>query len=253
VWKKALGWAARLGGVVVLLAVFTIAAYVSFSQFVRRGVTPVPDVTGLTRSQAEALLADSGLEMEVDDSGERYDDAVEIGRIVQQKPGGRSLVKRGSPVQVSLSLGPEVAEVPDLSGLALSTAQVAVSEAGLTMGRVVSVFRLSGEAGTVVDQSPSAGDTVGYAAPVDLYIGDESHGEIYLMPDLIYRDYEVVRWFFERRGFQLGGVKPEVYEGVAPGTILRQYPLAGHPLRRNDVISLVIATRPGDRTEPDEV
>ena len=251
-WRKALGWAAWLGGVVVLALVFTVAAYLSFSQFVRRGVTPVPDVAGLTRTQAEALLGDSGLEMTVDESGERHDDEVAVGRILQQKPGARSLVKRGSLVRVSLSLGPEVAEVPELSGLTLTAAQVALTEAGLTMGRVVGVFRVMGEPGTVVEQSPLAGDVVGYAAPVDVYIGDESHAEIYMMPDLIYRDYEVVRWFFERRGFQLGGVKPEVYEGVAPGVILRQYPLAGHPLTRNDVISVVVATPPGERTEPGE-
>lgn len=252
-WKKVFGWAAKLGGVLVLGLIFTITAYVSFSQFVRRGVTPVPDVSGLTRSQAEAALADSGLEMSVDEAGERYDDEVEVGRILQQKPGARSLVKRGSPVRVSLSLGPEVAEVPDLSDMALAGAQVALSEAGLTLGRVASVFRLAGEPGTVVEQSPLAGDIVGYAATVDVYVGEESHAEIFMMPDLIYRDYEVVRWFFERRGFQLGGVKPEAYEGVAPGVILRQYPLAGHPLTRNDVISVVVAAAPGERPDHEGV
>ena len=252
-WRKALGWAAWLGGVLMLALIFTVAAYFSFSQFVRRGVTPVPDVSGLTRTQAEATLADSGLGMLVDEAGERHDDEVEVGRILQQKPGARSLVKRGSSVRVSLSLGPEVAEVPDLSGLPLAAAQVELTEAGLTLGRVVSVFRLMGEPGTVVEQSPLAGEVVGYSETVDIYVGDESHAEIYMMPDLIYRDYDVVRFFFERRGFQLGGVKPEVYEGVAPGVILRQYPLAGHPLTRNDVISVVVATPPGDRTEPGEV
>ena len=202
----------------------------------------MPDVSELTRTQAEAVLADSGLIMEVDEGAERYDDKAPLGRILQQKPGGGSLVKRGSLVRVSLSLGPEIAEVPDLSGLALAAAQVALSDAGLTMGRALSVFRLSGESGTVVEQRPAAGEIVGFSAPVDVYVGEESHAEIYMMPDLIYRDYDLVRWFFERRGFQLGGVKPELYEGVAAGVILRQYPLAGHPLSRNDVISLVVAT-----------
>lgn len=245
-WKRALGWLGWLGGAIALALILAVSAYLSFSQFVRRGVTPVPDVLGLTRTQAEAVLGDSGLEMAVDEAGERYDDEVRLGRILQQKPAARSFVKRGSPVRVSLSLGPEVAEVPDLSDLALAVAQVALSDAGLRMGRAMSVFRLAGEPGTVVEQSPAAGDIVGYAATVDVYIGEKSHAAIYVMPDLIYRDYDLVRWFFERRGFQLGGVKPEPYEGVAPGVILRQYPLAGHPLTRGDVISLVVATPPGE-------
>ena len=32
----------------------------------------------------------------------------------------------------------------------------------------------------------------------------------------------------------------ETYTGVAPGTVLRQFPLAGHPLRRDDVIALTV-------------
>lgn len=243
-WKRVLGWVGWLGGVAVLVLIFGISGYLAFGQFVRRGVTPVPDVSGQTPSRAEAFLADSGLEMEIDTAGERYDDEIALGRILQQKPGARSLVKRGSVVRVTVSLGPEVAEVPDLSDLPLAAAQVVLSDAGLTMGRAMSVFRLTGEPGTVVDQDPRAGEVVGYAAPVDVYVGEESHAEIYVMPDLVYRDYDLVRWFFERRGFQLGGVKPEPYEGVAAGVILRQYPLAGHPLTRNDVISLVVAMPP---------
>ena len=243
-WKTALGWLARLGGVAALGLLFALAAYLAFGLFVRRGVTPVPDLAGQTPSAAQAVLADSGLSMEVDPDGERYDDTVELGRILQQKPGARSLVKRGSVVQVVLSRGPEEAEVPDLAGLPLAVAQVTLSEAGLILGKALSVFRMVGEPGTIVDQNPSAGEVVAYAAPIDVYVGEDSHAETYVMPDLVYRDYDLVRGFFERRGFRLGGVKPEPYEGVRPGVILRQYPLAGHPLTRHDVISLIVAMPP---------
>ena len=62
------------------------------------------------------------------------------------------------------------------------------------------------------------------------------------MPDLAYRNLESVRHFFERRGFRLGSIKFEPYEGLSPGVILRQYPLPGHLLARQDVISLVVTT-----------
>ena len=52
------------------------------------------------------------------------------------------------------------------------------------------------------------------------------------MPDLVYRDYEQVRPYFEQLGFRFGSVKFERYEGVAAGVILRQFPLPGHPLTR---------------------
>jgi beta-lactam-binding protein with PASTA domain len=62
------------------------------------------------------------------------------------------------------------------------------------------------------------------------------------MPDLVYRDYEAVRPYFEQLGFKLGNVKFERYEGVAAGVILRQFPLPGHPVSRDEAISLVVAT-----------
>ncbi|MDP9122516.1 MAG: PASTA domain-containing protein [Acidobacteriota bacterium] len=80
------------------------------------------------------------------------------------------------------------------------------------------------------------------ASTVDLLLAMAAAGERYLMPDLVYRHYEEVRPFFERRGFRFGSVRFERYEGVAAGVILRQFPLPGHPLTRNDPVSLVVAT-----------
>jgi beta-lactam-binding protein with PASTA domain len=74
-------------------------------------------------------------------------------------------------------------------------------------------------------------------------LGDRSG--VFVMPDLVYQDYNRVRSFFESRGFRLGSVKFEAYEGAGDGTILRQFPLAGHPLSRRDAISLVVATETG--------
>jgi len=51
-----------------------------------------------------------------------------------------------------------------------------------------------------------------------------------------------VRTAFEARGFRIGGVKSQAYEGAAGGTILRQFPLAGSPLTYRDTLSFVIAS-----------
>jgi serine/threonine-protein kinase len=233
-----------LGAGALLLLVAGVSAYLAFGLFVRRGVTPVPDIVGQERAAAEAVLTDSGLTMDASELAERHDDEIPLGRIVEQRPGAHALVKRGSAVRVIYSLGPEVAEVPDLTGQVLAAAQVSLSDAGLTLGRTVRVHQIAGEVGQVVEQDPTAGSMVGYSQPVDVYIGEASHSDLYVMPDLVYRDYDLVRSFFERRGFQLGGVKPEPYEGVPPGVILRQYPLAGHPVTRSDVVSLVVSTVP---------
>jgi serine/threonine-protein kinase len=226
----------------VLLVAFGLAAYTSFSLFVRSGVTTVPALKGLTREEAGAQLADQGLALRRVNEQGRYDDNVPAGRVVQQSPDARTLVKRGSGVLVILSLGPQRVEVPALAGRSLPAAQAALSGAGLALGKILGAFAPGKDPGAVLEQDPDSGADVPPSTPVDLLLAMASPGDRYIMPDLIYRDYEVVRPFFERRGFRVGSVKYERYEGVTAGSILRQFPLPGHPLTRGDAVSLVVAT-----------
>jgi len=236
---RLLGYVAYAGAV---LLIFIAAGYISFNMFVRSGVTTVPELTTLTEAEAEALLADAGLSLRLREESGRFDEALPAGQILQQDPGEGSIVKRGSSVEAVVSLGQELVEVPDLMGQALQAAQVTLSAAGLALGRTAGVYSPSGAPGTVVDQNPRAGEQVGRTSAVELFLSLEGRTETFVMPDLVYRDFEATRSFFERRDFRLGSIKFEFYEGISPGVILRQYPLPGHQLRRQDVISLVVAT-----------
>jgi serine/threonine-protein kinase len=225
----------------VVLA-FTLAAYLSFSFFVRSGVTPVPSVVGMTRAEAANVLVGNGLAVRGVASKELYDDKVPAGRVLREIPEARTLVKRGSGVQLVLSRGPQRIEVPDLSAKAFPAAQVTLSGRGLVVGRTLSAFIPGHETGTVVAQDPDPGTPVPPASQVDVLLALPTPGERYIMPDLVYQQYDRVRPFFERAKFRLGTVKYERYEGVAAGVILRQFPLPGHPLSHDDPVSLVVAT-----------
>jgi eukaryotic-like serine/threonine-protein kinase len=230
---------------VLLFVVFGLAGYLAFSFFVRSGVTAVPQLAGLSRADAANRLADQGLVLRRSGDNGRYDDNIPAGRVVRQSPDARTLVKRGSSVDVALSLGPRRVQVPDLAGKALPAAQVRLSSSGLEVGQLLGVYEAQRPPGSVVEQDPDAGTAVPPATPIDLLLAVAATGERYLMPDLVYRHYDQVRPFFERRGFRFGSVKFERYEGVAAGVILRQFPLPGHPLTRNDPVSLVVATAEG--------
>ncbi len=235
---RLLGWG--LYGL-VLVSAFALSGYFSFSHFVRSGVTRVPDLIGLPEVEAAALLRDRGLRPERRVEADRWDESVPAGAVVQQGAAPGSRVKRGSPVGLVLSLGQELVEVPPLEGSALQAAQVTLAAAGLTLGAVSSVYSTSGSPGTVVAQRPAAGKLVGRSAPVDLFLCLEDRSATFLMPDLVYRQLPEVSEFFERRRIRLGSVKYESYEGVSEGVVLRQFPLPGHPLRKNDTISLVVS------------
>jgi beta-lactam-binding protein with PASTA domain len=227
----------------LLLLAFGLAAYTSFSLFVRSGVTRVPRVEGLSRAEAANVLADQGLELRAVEGEGRYDEKVPAGHIARQSPDRGTLVKRGSGVTVVLSLGPQRVEVPELAGKSLPAAQATLSGSGLALGQILGAFgRMDSTPGAVLEQDPDPGAAIAPSTPVDLLLVMAVPRERFIMPDLVYRDYELVRPWFEHGGFRFGSVKFERYEGVAAGTILRQFPLPGHPLAKDDAISLVVAT-----------
>ena len=222
--------------------IFALVSYVAFSQFVRRGVTPTPELFGLSEEDADALLADQGLTLAWSDEGERFDEQVPAGHVLIQNPRAGTLVKRGGEVTVILSRGPQRIEVPAVIGSALQAAQVNLTAAGLAVGRTINIYSADGAPGIVVAQQPTGGARVEPDAAIDLFVTIGSRNETYVMPDLFNRDLEEVRRYFRARGFRIGRVSYETYDGVAPGTVLRQYPLAGHPLHRGDVIALGVVT-----------
>lgn len=237
--RRALGWVVYAG---LVLAVFTLAGYFSFSLFVRSGVTTVPDLVGWPEAEVDGRLTDQGLRVRRSYDSDRFDEEIPAGHVLEQSPNSGSLMKRGAAVEVVISLGPERLTVPDVEGKTLQAAQVTLTSAGLGIGRIVNVYSYGVHPGIVVEQSPSAESGVGRGATVALFLSAASRADSYVMPDLAYRDLEAVRHFFERRGFRLGSIKFEPYEGFSPGVILRQYPLPGHLLGRQDVISLVVTT-----------
>lgn len=228
--------------VTALGATCALVAYAAFSAYVRGGVTPVPDLRGLEESEAAALLGDQGLRVGWDEES-RYDERVPRGHVLRQDPGAGAYVKRDTEVTLTLSRGPRRIEVPDLRGQAVQAAQVSLSAAGLGIGRIFDVYG-QGPAGTVVTQEPASGESVAVDARVDLFVNAGAGAEVYVMPDLVGRPYEPVRRFFERRGIRIGRVGYVALDGIAPGTVLRQFPLAGHPLQGDDVLSLDVAADP---------
>ena len=161
--------------------------------------------------------------------------------VLEQDPGPGRVVKKGGIVQIVLSRGQQLVEVPDLTGQVIQAAQVNLAASGLSLGRRSSVVGIEGAAGTVVRQSPPPGAEVDRSTPVDIMILTDNANQVFVMPDLVYLTEDDVRQFFTRNGFKLGSVKYEPYLGIQSGVVLRQYPLAGHPLRKQDVIALVVS------------
>lgn len=117
----------------------------------------VPQVSGLRLQEAEAILYNAGLEVEL---MEKYDDDVAEDHVADQNPGPGTRVQKGTIVTLVVSMGPEPApfSLMGFIGQPISEARSKVSELGLRL-RIVEEFTDYPD-GIVADQNPGPGSTV---------------------------------------------------------------------------------------------
>ena len=227
----------------VLAGVLATATWISFARFVQGKSLKTPSFVNLTPDEAASRATELGLSVQIDSAQDAFDDAVPAHRVRGQSPGAETAVKSGQTIRLFLSLGPRAVRMPDLTGLPARAATLALSKAGLKEAALASA-RLPGPTG-VVAQGVAPGTIAGPDTPVDVLVNRGASEVAWVMPDLIGRDFERVKTAFEERGFRIGGVRSQAYEGAANGTILRQFPLAGAPVTRRDALSFVIASPEG--------
>jgi eukaryotic-like serine/threonine-protein kinase len=132
----------------------------------------VPDLSGMTREQAEAALAEARLGIDV--SEDWSDDVPERGRVISQDVDAGAEVDVGSTVEVLVSLGPLTVTVPDVEGQGIEAGAQAVRDAGLEV-RIIEEPRPylgpfpRGEVGRVELQDEEPGSRLRRGSRVTLY------------------------------------------------------------------------------------
>jgi len=85
---------------------------------------------------------------------ETYNDEVKSGFIISQDPQPGARIIRGQPVNLLVSKGRRIIEMPQLIGRSLTEARRVLQELGMTLREVTTVPTSDLEPGIVVDQTP---------------------------------------------------------------------------------------------------
>jgi beta-lactam-binding protein with PASTA domain len=224
----------------LLVVIFVVGAWLSFRRsIVGRSVT-VPDLTGKSIREALDATAERGLTVEPHAGRARYDDRVPRDKILLQDPAPGALAKPAQTIRVVLSLGPRELRVPELTGLPPRAAASRLAQDGLELA-VVSWYRDPTARIGIVAQDPEPEMPVARNAAVDVLTNRAKPEARFVMPDLVGRDADRMRQRLETYGFRVGIARYEAYEGVAPNTILKQFPPVGYPISTRDVVSLTVS------------
>ena len=229
-------------GKLVLLAGGLVATYVIFAAAsmriaLRTREVQTPDFTNRTANEAAPIAAELGLSLKIDDA-RRLDPKIAAGHVLAQEPSAGSVARRQRTVRIWLSAGQRAATLPLLVGETERTAQLRVSQDGLTLSDVSEIRSNTFAPDVVVAQSPPA-RTAGTA--VALLVNRGERGASYVMPDLIGVNGDRAADLLRNRGFRVAVVGSLPYPGVAAGIVIRQSPQAGFQIGPGEPVSLEVS------------
>ncbi len=225
--KRSLLWLWILLGVFLALIV---AGLVVIGVY-RSNTADVPDLKGLTVSEGVGALNDVELELGKVDYTSEVPVGIEEGQIVSQKPDVGEQVEQGTAVDVVVAGKAEV-EVPDVLGQTLDGATETLTAAGFKVKSVA--VENEAEPGTVVDQSPAAGEKAAPGSEVTVVIS--AGVQETLVPNVVGMSQDEATQALNDAGYEVQS-KASYDEEAAEGIVISQSPEGG------------IAVEPGTRVD----
>ncbi len=135
------------------------------------GLSVVPDVTNLPTGEALVILAQSGLRWS---ETTEVSETVPAGQVIRTEPAAGDSLEAGVEVLVVVSEGTGLPVIPDVTGLPLEEALVALAEGGLNVIEATEVSETV-PAGQVIRTEPAAGQSAEADTPV-LVVTSEGPG-----------------------------------------------------------------------------
>ncbi|HLW97334.1 MAG TPA: PASTA domain-containing protein [Candidatus Acidoferrales bacterium] len=150
-FRERMEWLLHLGLLVFILAAAAfLSAITTIRIAIRSSEVQMPSLVGKSMADAQNLLRQRGLGLKVAD---RVYDALPAGSVVRQTPPANSEVKSSQAAHVVISLGPMKVTIPQLEGLSLRAARIAVLQTGLQLGEVSAPYLDNSQPDSVLVQA----------------------------------------------------------------------------------------------------
>jgi serine/threonine-protein kinase len=139
---------------IIILAILGVAAWAIVGLTSGPTFVNIPDVKGLTSTQASDRLSAAGLNPRTDDP---IASNSPVGTVIRTDPAAGQRVKKGSTIHIIYSAGPSFVRVPDVTNKTEASARAALTAAGLKVGTVTHQNSETVRSGLVISQNPNGG------------------------------------------------------------------------------------------------
>lgn len=203
------------------IGLFVILDQLILPAVVHAGKTvTVPGLVGKTVDDALQLMVQHDLALV--QPREQYSDKVPKGRIISQLPYAGALVKNGRRIYVTVSKGIEMASVPNVRGMNLRDARMAMMRAGLAIGDVSYAPSDSVDANRVITQSASPGLELAYGSVCNVTVS--SGRAVVAVPDVRSLTVQDATAALVASGFMVGKIDYRSSSAFSSNTVIDQHP-----------------------------
>ncbi len=192
----------------------------------------VPQVNGLTLTQAEQQITAAGLKSKVQ---KQPSATVAKNIVISTNPPNGNVVPAGSQVVLIVSSGPKMVTVPDVKHDSVSQAQSTLKAAGFQV-HLQTDNNSNGQADTVVKQDPSGGTKAKFGSIVTIFVPPNGTP----VPNVIGQNYQVALGNLNNKGFTNINVVHVSNPQLSNGTVVLQNPTAGQRVPTNTQITLSV-------------
>ena len=234
-----------------------VSAVVTMRFAIHGAEVRVPDLQGLTVSEAVHKTANLGLNLGIDNK--YYSADVPAGRVLAQSPLPGAIVRREWRMRVTESLGPQRVAIPKVVGQQERVAAIEVRRVGLELEETAQMPYSGAQPGTVIAQNPQQGAGGVERPSVSLLVSTSAPNPApaMVMPQLTGMPLAAATSLVVHAGLKVGAVQNTYSEaapaadadgGMAPadtvdpaGTVLSQIPVAGHKVEPGMTVTFRVA------------
>jgi eukaryotic-like serine/threonine-protein kinase len=225
-------------GVAVIVVIAVVTWWVTEGQY-----TGIPQVSGMAASTAQTELQNLGFTVRI--GPDQHSNSVPAGDVISTNPAIGANAHSGATVTITVSSGPVMIMVPQVTGEQESAAKAALRKAGLTPGSVTPETSTTVAAGIVISTTPAAGTSWPQPKPVAITV---SSGQP--LPNFVGQQFQAAAAQAQSGGYQLQQVAA-VASTQPQGTIVGQSPLPGTAISPNEVVTVQVSSGPPQVSIPD--
>lgn len=240
-----LGVMLKMTILMVILAAIVVGggifAFNKLNEFFNRssGNLLVPDFKGMHTNE---VMQRKPSDLEIVIRNQKYHDRQPKDHVIAQYPESGTLVKPGKQILLTISMGMQKVNVPDLVGKSMREVDVALTNSQLVQGNSAYIFSDNIPPDRIVGQSPLSSEEYGVNKNVDLLISLGKKPESLPLPNLTGINLDAAKAKIKAWGFNLGRIYSKPDGGKAKYQIISTSPAPYSYLRKGDVVDVMVSS-----------